>query len=182
MSYVLWHNLSYFTKLNERREMRTSMVVVVAAILSASVAFAAEAKLPNPLHDAKPGEWALFEIPGGYTQKQTIVSRQGSGPEAEIKIRIDNIYNGEVVNSQEVTEVAGEESFELPEPESDVVLSVTEETIALKGKDVPVTVITATESDGSATSWYISPVVPVYGLVKQVADDEVEINLVDFGE
>lgn len=152
-----------------------------AALWSFSPLAMAGESLPNPLSDSQVGEWALFAIPGGYTQKQTVVARQGTGPETEIRIKIENILNGKTVNAQEVTEVAGEATTPQPAPEPGTTVTVKNETVAVKGANYPVTVITTTDSGGSSSSWYVSPNLPVYGLVKQISDGKTEIELLDFG-
>lgn len=137
--------------------------------------------LPNHLFGAKVGEWALFSVPGGYTQKQTIVGRQGSGADADVTIRVETSLNGNLIDSQEITELAGDATVPQPEPEPGTAVTVTAATLAVKGTNYPVTVVTTTERDGTVESWHVSPDIPVYGLVKQVVDGKTEVELVDFG-
>lgn len=172
------------TLLPERLFMKKSTFAASAALLVALLATslaAAGESYPNPLFDAQPGEWAVYSIPGGYTQKQTVISREGAGAEALVKIRIENIYNDAVVTSQEIVEQAGDPTTLLPPPPPGQSMTVVNDSIAIKGVATPVSALLIRDADGDESIWYVSRDIPVHGLVRQEIDGVVEYDLIDFG-
>lgn len=163
------------------------LLAAVALLFGASTALTAEETVPNRLATAKIGEWALYRMADGYTQKHTVAAKSGDGPEAMLTIRVDNIYDGKVVNSAEIQEKAGLPLMPPQVPEDDnVTISIKKEDVAVKGRNIPATVIFidaqhGTENDDE-TSWYLSDAIPVFGIIKQVVDGEAVFELVDFGE
>lgn len=159
--------------------------VGAALFLGSAVVMAGQAPIvPNSLHDAKVGEWTLYKTPNGYEQKHTVVKVDGRGPDATVVVRIDNIYNGEVVHSVEVHHEAGEarHPFVLPDgtsPQDRV--SVSGKNVTLKGKTVPATDVKATGEEDGTMEWTLSEDIPVFGLIRQSSDEGDEYELIDFG-
>lgn len=171
------------------------MGVLVAFALVAGLFGAAYAEddynadlVPNRLSFAKVGEWASYSLPSGYTQKLTVTKRSGEGADAEVSIRVDNIWEGEVVDSREISEPAGD-AFTAPRVpyEQGVTVALRQEVDTLKDNRVAVSVVEInTYSDdpdeaGSVEYWITSDI-PVFGILKKVEDGEVEWELADYGD
>ena len=162
--------------------------IIVLALCFAAVAGAAAGQengtVPNSLSDAKVGEWASYMLPGGYVQKLTVIKREGEGPYALVTVKIDNIYDGKVVESKEVTEEAGE-AFSTPSTYNDegVTVSVRNETVKIGGKQAAAGVVAINKwlgwdnEDNEVTEWWVSSDVPVFGIVKKLYNGEVEWEL-----
>lgn len=165
---------------------RLFLAVAAMALAGIGTATALEA-VPNRLATAKVGEWASFRMPNGYTQKQTVTAREGEGPEAMVTVRIEDIYENEVVNTREISTPAGE-PMAVPQIPDDPALSVDidRKTAVVKGRSIAATVIEIEkdyeDDDDEESEWWISAEIPVFGLIKKVVDDEVEFEIIDFGE
>lgn len=128
--------------------------------------------LPNGLSTAKAGDWALYRIPNGYAQRLSIVRRIGEGPNAEVAIRIESIMDGKVVEFSENTHAVGEPTASMPELEDGRVrVALSCETMAWGGKELSGYSMNVTRGGRWLQKWYISPMVPIYGLVKCETDD-----------
>lgn len=163
--------------------MRKIVFLAIVGIGLFGVGAAGETLVPNRLAVAAIGEWVSFELPDGYVQKHTVVKREGEGPGALVTIRVDNIYDDEIVDSNYITETAGEPLAELPHPErEDITLSSAPETFGLKGKQYPGTAITVKRDGKTIQVWYVSSDLPVYGLGKRVdAEGADDFEIADFG-
>lgn len=141
-----------------------------------------EIMLPNGLADAKVGDWALYRIPDGYTQKINVVKREGQGPEAEVTVRVESILDGKVVEVVESVLEAGEKMEPLAAPDdNDLQLKLAPETIKVNGKELKGYSVTVTRGDAWVHTWYISPSVAVYGLIKRnTQDGKGDFELLDF--
>lgn len=161
--------------------------MIVAAILCFSVVVAADFEIPNRISVAKVGEWATYTMPNDYVQKQTVVSRTGNGQDDTVVVKIENIYQGQVITTAEVVEPAGKPLREVNRPEagSGIEVDVKNTTMHVKGKSIPVTVIEVEydedDDDDYEVKWYLSAEVPVFGIVRQETDGDVEYELLDFG-
>ncbi|MCD8138713.1 MAG: hypothetical protein LUE17_02870 [Planctomycetaceae bacterium] len=129
------------------------------------------------------GEWMAFNLPDGYTQVHTVVKRDGDGAEAQITIRVDNVYDGEVVDTKYITETAGEAMTELPEPSSaDTTLSIRPTKFTLKGHEYDGVAIDVAKNGEPYQVWYVSSDIPVYGVGKRTnADGFASYEIADFG-
>ena len=160
--------------------MKTRVVALVFVVMAiAAVARAGEEGIPNRLAAAKVGEWVLYKIPGGYTQKQTVVKREGDGAAAKVTVRVDNIYEGQVANSHEMTDTAGTSFAPLPPTDSGVKLSVSKEKITVKGKTIDAVKL---DKDNGESVWYLSPEIPVYGVIKVISHGSETCDLIDYGD
>lgn len=135
--------------------------------------------IPSPTLQSANGHCIPF--PAGTPRNKTVIGRDGNGPTATVRIKLDNIYNGKVVNSQELSEVAGDPMGSMPEAESGTTQRIVNENMTVKGAPVQVTTIITKDKDGSESTWSVSAAVPVYGLVRQTADGKTEIQLQDYG-
>lgn len=141
-----------------------------------------EILLPNGLATAKVGDWVLYEIPDGYTQKMSVVKREGEGAEAEVTVRVENILDGEVVEFSERKQTAGEPMAPLPTPaDPEVRLELASETITIGDKEYKGYSVNVTRGEEWLHKWYIAPEIPVYGLVRRETKDGKEnFSLLEF--
>ncbi len=162
------------------------LAAALAVALAASAAPAAESGVPNRLSSAKVGEWATYRLPDGYIQKQTVIRRDGTGPEALVTIRIENIYNGSVVNSVETQEQAGPAVTPPQVPDQPgMQIEITVKNVSVKGRNIAATVLEIENDNGDddeETKWYLSADIPVFGIIRQEVDDKVVFELIDFGD
>lgn len=163
----------------------TRIGIFVAALTIVAFGFAVGAEqIPNSMYNAKVGEWALYNVPGGYQQKQTVAKVEGSGTDAQVTVRIDNIYNNQVVQTQEMVVPAGPQ-YHGGSPEDGASISIGTENVTVKGRSLPATVVTVT-SEGDVSKTYLSMDVPLFGLIRIVnsgdGQEETAFDLVDYGD
>lgn len=172
--------------------LKKSLVMAALALaLGIGLAAAGEENVPNRLATAKIGEWATYRVPNGYQQKLTVVKREGDGSEALVTVRIDNIYNNEVVNTVEFTRDAGD-PMEAPRIEYgegvEVDIDVDRKIVGVKGRNIEATVVEIEYEYGDDeiadedVKWYVSAEIPVFGIIKKEENDVVSFELIDFGE
>lgn len=167
---------------------KAKMLVAVAVLLGAGVAMAGEQLVPNRLAAAKVGEWALYQVPNNYTQKLTVTAREGEGAAAMVTVRIDDIYDGEVVTTREISQEAGEAMIPPQVPdEPEIAVTFDTGTFSIKGKTVDATVVKVAkdfegEEDDENTEWWMSTDIPVFGVVKKITDGESVFEVIDFGD
>lgn len=162
---------------------------LLAALLLTTAVWAGETGIPNRLATAKIGEWATYRLPNGYLQKLTVIKRDGEGPEAMVTVRVENIYDNEVVNTIEFARDAGN-PMEPPRVEDDPAVSweITTRNVTVNGKAIVATVVEIEyeydddDIDDEEVEWYMSADIPVFGLIKKVDDDDVTFELVEYGE
>lgn len=168
--------------MNKIRILLAGVVFFGMAIVAAG-----EAGVPNRIATAQVGEWATYRIPNGYTQKLTVVNREGEGPSAVVTVLVENFYDGELVDSSEIVQEAGEPMNPITPPEDpNVSIKVEMKDVTVKGKTIRATVVKVEregegDDDDEDVKWYLSNEVPVFGLIKQDADDDMEYELLDFG-
>lgn len=170
------------------KKARFFLAVCVCLGLAVAMAGESEILVPNRLANAKVGEWASYRLPSGYIQKLTVAKRAGTGPEALVTVKIENIYDGEVVNVHEVTQEAGESPTPPRIPaEEGMTVSVRKDNANVKGKAYPVTIVQidrfyGDDEDNRSTEWWTTPDIPVFGIIKRVEDGELQWEIEDWGE
>ncbi len=144
--------------------------------------------IPNRLSFAKVGEWASYSLPNGYTQKLTVVGREPNPYGDQVTIKVENIYDGEVVTTQEITQDAGE-AFTAPHVPYDqgVTVALRQEAVAVEGAPVAVSVVEMFHYDddpeaATREEYWITSDIPVFGILRKVEDGEVEWELADYGD
>lgn len=144
--------------------------------------------VPNRLSFAKVGEWVSYSLPSGYTQKLTVMKRDGDGDTAMVTVRVENIYEGEVTESREITHEAGEpySAPQVPQRQG-VTVALRQETADMKGRPVAVSVVEINTyapdpDERKSVEYWITSDVPVFGILKKVEDGEIEWELADWGE
>lgn len=160
----------------------TVCLVVMAIAMCADAGAEDSLQVPNRMAKSEIGEWVVFNLPDGDIQKHIVVKRDGEGVKAQVTIRVDNIYDGEVVNSEYIVEDAGESHVAVPPPHDEKVkIRCRDETIGLKGNEYK-GVRLDVERDGKPyQTWYISSDIPVYGLIRRSEANGAEFEIADFG-
>lgn len=160
------------------------ILTAILAITGGSRIWAGEETLiPNRLATAKVGEWVSYGLPDGFVQKHTVVERSGDGAEAHLVIRIDNYKDGKIAGTSEIDEIAGEPMAPMPPARDEgAVATVRNEEVVVKGRKVEGLAIDVKKGPALLRTWYLSPEVPVYGLVKRVdSQGNTEFEAIDFG-
>lgn len=165
--------------------MRIVSSVALAWVLAMAAVSAGESGtlIPNRLSTAQVGEWVLFQLPGGYTQKHMVVERTGDGEDANITVRVDDILDGKVTQTREVVEIAGPPTAPMPSPKDPgAVATVRDEEVVVKGKKFKALAVDVKKDGALLRTWYISPDFPVYGLIKRTEDkgNEPSFEAIDF--
>ncbi|MCC8190108.1 MAG: hypothetical protein LIP77_05645 [Planctomycetes bacterium] len=160
--------------------------ILVAVLLLGAVGLAGAEEvtmLPNRMAVSAVGEWVEFSLPDGYIQRHTVAERNGEGPEAEVIIRVDNIYDGEVVESSTVTETAGEPETAPPVPsDTSVTLRCYPDTFSIRGAEYEGVAVEVSRDGEPYQIWYVSPDIPVYGLGKREnLNDDGSFEIAGFG-
>lgn len=139
--------------------------------------------IPNGLAHAEIGDWILFKMVDGTTQKHAIVEREGEGPTAEIVIRIENIVNDQPSSARRIRQAVGEEFVEPPVPEGEKhTYERRKETVMFEDSALEITIIDVFNNDSLERTWYLSSELPVYGVIKKVlASGASEFEVIDFG-
>jgi len=148
------------------------MLLIVSMFRCAMLS--AETDMPDPLADAKTGEWVLYEMPGGMQQRQTIISVDDNS----VTVKMETIINGTVLSSIEekmdrsdttqpaITDMDGATSYN--------------GSVQIKGKQIPCSVYEVSVN-GRVSRTYMSNEVPVTGLIKSEMDGNAALQLVDYG-
>ena len=158
-------------------------VLVLAAGFSMRVEGGDPILLPNRLATATVGEWVTYKIPDGFTQKHLVVERIGEGPKAQVKIRVDSILDGEIVDSTELVEIAGDEFVEMPEStEEGVTVSLARKDLDATGVTVEGYTIEVFRNSELYQTWAVAPALPVYGLVGRKTNDGglTDFEIIDY--
>ncbi|MCC8190687.1 MAG: hypothetical protein LIP77_08645 [Planctomycetes bacterium] len=172
--------------------MHTARLAVLAAVLVVvgAAAAAAEIRLPSRIATATVGEWASYRLPDGYIQKQTVIERDGTGPEAVVTVRIENIFDGEVIETKEISREAGEPEYvhQLSgDPAVTVDVSTREEVV--HGQTLTATIIDVNKEydddddlENEVSEWVLSAEIPVFGMIRKVTNGQTEFELIEYGE
>lgn len=164
-------------------------LAIVALVLVGTLAMPKSADggdpilLPNRLATAKVGEWVTYKIPEGFTQKHLVVERIGDGAKAQVKIRVDSILDGEVVDTIEMVEIAGEELTEMPDSlEDGVTVELARKNLQAAGKTIDGYTIEIFKDGALYQTWEVAPSLPVYGLVGRTTNDggQTDFEIVDY--
>lgn len=170
--------------------MMTKIRILVAGVVlfGISAAMAGESGVPNRIATAQVGEWATYKMPTGYTQKLTVTNREGEGPTAMVTVLVENFYEGELVDSSEIVQEAGERVNPVEVPDDPKIsIKVEMKDVTVKGRTIRATVVKVEreadvdDEDDEEIEWYLSNEIPVFGLIKQDTDDDMEYELLDYG-
>lgn len=164
-------------------------VMVFALVLFAGVAHAGQRMesvlIPNGLAHAQLGDWITFKMGDGTTQKHSVIERLGDTPTSEIVTRIETFKNGEIQGSKRVRQAIGEELVKPPVPDGEEhAYETRKETVTFEGAALAIDIIDVydAKSNKLLRTWYLSPELPMYGVIKKVfADGSPEFEVIDFG-
>lgn len=165
--------------------------LVLAALVAVSCAARGEDEeeyyIPNPLAEARVGDWVRYvaSADGHQEQRMTVVGRQGEGDELKITVKYEVYSQGKLLASNQTVHGVKDFANELPES-GHATVTVDEEEVTIKGKPVACTVVHIEDEarDGKAgrtREWYLSDDIPIYGVVKQVENGENTSSLIDYG-
>ncbi len=152
--------------------MRRDLRLAVALAMIACFSGAARAEEPDPLADAKVGEWTLYRMTGSLAMKQLVTKVENK----KVTVLTETWRTGKLLGSNDVVvdlEVkAAGDAPAAPGPKA----KVEEGTVEVKGKKLACKI---TSFAGDKT--YVSLEVPVRGLVKVEGTGAVMLLLVDWG-
>lgn len=149
-----------------------ALALAAFVLVPASVKGGDPVLLPNRLASAKVGEWVTYRIPDGFTQRHLVVERSGDGAKALIKIRVDSILDGDVVDTTEMVEIAGDDLVEMPDPEEKgVTVSLARKDLIAVGKQVEGYTVEVFKNGELYQTWEVAPSLPVYGLLGRKTND-----------
>ncbi len=161
--------------------------VALAISLGVSAALAGERyeniHIANGLASADIGDWVLFRLPDGKTQKHTVVERNGAGKDATATVQIVDFQGNIPTFSKKQVFPAGEEFMQPPTPEGKkYTYERRKETVNFDGTELEVTIVDVFDGNKKVRTWYLSTEFPVYGTMKRLnGNDEAEFSLVTFG-
>lgn len=161
--------------------------VALAVLAAVSVSSAAERyeniHIANGLTSAAIGDWALFRLADGKTQKHTVVAKDGAGKDATATVQMVDFQGNVPTFSRKVTSPAGEEFSQPPMPDGKkFTFERHKETVEFDGNPIDVTVVSVFEGDTKVRMWYLTTEFPVYGMMKRLdAAGKPEIEIVTFG-
>ncbi len=166
-----------------------SCAIAVAILFAVTGARAAERYLkvtiPNGLATAVTGDWVEFRLRDGRNQRVSILDREGSSPDGKVSIRTEHYLDGKILDSRRVSQAIGEEFVEPPaerDGEKGDSFGRRRGTAIIQGGEAEVSIIDVYKGDRLLRTWYLSPEIPVYGVLKLVRGDGTsEFEVVDFG-
>lgn len=173
------------------------MVLFAVFALAAASAVAGEADdtasasaiaaLPNPLKDAKVGQWVQYRINtlfGTADQKQTLVGIEGEGDERVLTIKSEMSIDDELVDERTdaITYKQALEEQEKALADSGEV-SVKNVSLEFKGNTYDVVEVDFIQDEKHCVL-YLSEKVPLVGMIRMTMEgqDGPVMELVDFGE
>jgi hypothetical protein len=161
----------------------TALAVCLFATLAVAEDRYENIHIANGLATADVGDWVLFKLPDGKTQKHTVIEKNGTGKEATAVVQIVDFQGTVPTFSRKVTSPAGEEFMQPPMPEGKkYTFERSKETIDFDDSEVEVTIVDVFDKDKKVRSWYLSTDIPVYGTMKRVdANGNPEFSLVTSG-
>jgi len=163
--------------------MRRKAAIVLAIVTALAVSAAAfdPKELPNPLANAKVGDWALYDMSGRFQMRYTVVAVS----DASITLKMETYANGESVFSREMEFPLGGDAppavpgmKEMPEDPPEPKYS--KDKVTIDGKTLDCTLMEVT-FDGKTTKTWISGDIPVQGLVKVESEGAPMMTLLDWG-
>ncbi len=166
------------------------MIMALACVLLAGIASAGEkykmVTIPNGLYTAEKGDWVEFKMANGMVQKVSILERSGSGTKAQVTVRTENYLDGKIQDSRRVVQEVGEEYIDPPADREGGEKGDSfgrRKGVAMIGDgEAEVNIIDVYKGDKLLRTWYLTPEIPVYGVLKLVrGDGSTVFETIDFG-
>ncbi len=155
-------------------EKLTITIIALVSMLSIIPLQALELKdLPNPLKDAKIGEWVLYESPGNIKMKQEIIN---VSPE-EITLKMTMSKEGKKSTSME-SKIPKDLKKLLKEIGAKNI-KITKGNITVKGKELNCYILES-EFNGMKSKTFMSVDIPVSGLIQSDLNGKTSMKLIDF--
>ncbi len=172
------------------RGMGKIMVMALAVTLMAGMARAGEkyqkVTIPNGLYTAEIGDWVEFKMANGNVQKVSVLERSGTGPKGQVTVRTENYRDGRIQDSRRVTQDVGEEYIDPPADRDDSEKGDSfgrrKGVAMIQDGEAEVNIIDVYKGDKLLRTWYLTPEIPVYGVLKLVrGDGSLVFETIDFG-
>ena len=165
---------------------RNTLIAAVIVLAASGITGAGEMeKLPNPLKNAKEGQWVTYIMMDGQAeQTQTLVKIEGTGDDRKLTMKIELKVDGQLQDTQEQTisyKDAVQEQQTAFDDNPDAKISPAK--MEVKGAEVDGMVIEFAQ-EGMECKLFLSDAVPVVGIVKMEVKGMpgLMMELKDFGE
>lgn len=162
-------------------------LLMAFAAFSAPAGESATANLPNPLKNAKAGQWVHYRVNtlfGTADQKQTLVGVDGEGDDRVLSIKTEMSIDDEVVDERTdaITYGAAMEEQERALSESENV-RVSNTSVDFKGTKMDAVRVEFIQ-DEQRCVLIMSDQIPLVGMIRMEIEgqDEPVMELLDFGE
>lgn len=151
------------------RQMMFKRIALAAlfAVFAFGLSQAADfSKIPNPMNNAKKGQWVTYTAMAGMEQKQSITEIEGTGDDRVVVIKTEVLMEGMPAQATE-TKVnlkdarAAQEAAWSVNPD----VKISDATVEAGGKTYK-TVLVEVGAQGVTTKMYMSEDIPVTGIVK----------------
>lgn len=174
-----------------RRLVGLSCAVLVVICALATVAVAGDmmsVMIPNGLYEAESGDWVMFKMADGSKQKFSVVSKAGTGENADVTIRCETFDGDRMVTSRRWVQKVGKNFMQPPPEEKDeeqlkkYTFNRREDTINFDGSKMGIQIVEVYKSGRLVRTWYLSTEIPVFGVIKRLgANKSTDFEVVDFG-
>ncbi len=131
---------------------------------------------PNPIKDAKVGEWVLYQMMGPMQQKQTVTAVHKDA----VTVKIDIIMNGKVVSTVS-NKIRFDQKGPGAPPQGSPKFKMGKATVQVKGHSLDC-ITTEVKAQGKTIVTYISPDIPVFGVVQTNMNGQPLMKLLDWGK
>lgn len=168
---------------------RFALLFLVCAVAVSGAGAGGEHEVPNPLADSQVGDWVSYAISddGRQEQKMTVIRRDGDGDGLKVVVKYDTYVNGMLTNSGTTTHSGADFAGQLPvQPGEGVEVEIDARDIEVKGEAIPCIVVKVTKNEGGGKppvvrEWFLSDMIPVYGVVRQSENGKSTSRLLDYG-
>lgn len=155
---------------------------VVCLAIAGAAAAADASREPDPTKTMKVGQWVLYKDAAGIEHKQSIIALEGEGDERVVTFKIEEIRDGEVVDSEDKPmNLAERRTVESEARKIHSEIAYDTEKVTVAGRDFDAVVLSV-DYKGKRVRTYMSEEVPVTCVIKVEVDDEGPVvELIDFG-
>lgn len=152
-------------------------ILAVLACMAVAAVHAQEIKMPNFMQNTNVGDWVLAKASGNVQIKQTVIEKT----DKHIVVKTEMIMGGTVINTS-TNEVSFDNTYDPDKyDEKDGKPTITKGKVKLKGEEIECWVFTKPSPNGGTLKAFFSEKVPINGMVRSEFNDEVTLELVDYG-
>ena len=141
--------------------------------------------LPNPVKNAKIGQWAKYLYMANVDNTHTIIDIKGAGDSKTIVVE-ETVSVGETTIQSEIREFTAQTMRDNMAEFLGVAAAatITETKVMVKDKEVDGVVMVVTMEDGNSTRHFFSETVPITGMVRVDTEDGSTpiLELLDYGQ